>query len=403
MATYRYLQPLAKWLKTELARIADPAKPCAISKRQQLEVALGLLKAARQDDDLSELIKWCTLLEQYALYLPDCLAEVAYQQALFWRDQFDYPRLESVVGKIAGEDPIWKLKKASLLAELGRFDEGERLISDAFKDLRARSRHNPNSIYIQSRLAWAHWMFRMVEFSRNYGKLEQLPNTYKTLKTDPWDHITHIKDKVSKQQDEYFKNQESVEPLFEQGHYRDHSNDVRIIGERSPFFLLDGLAECGGLPLRWQNINLLADVANQLVISEVADNSMRHYVLAIRAAHTDGSPSIKECFSRIRIACAPLNVVEVLSDRLICSIEYWCKQASVGTQEQKQHAINAIRVFIEVLARLVIRLDPEKAKRVFLLAMQIGQDSALRHHWLYEVIGHIANYSLESIPSDQLS
>lgn len=396
-------KPVATWLKTELAKIADPAKPCAISKRQQLEVALGLLKAARQDDDLSELMKWSALLEKHALQLPESAAEVAYQQALFWRDQFDYPRLESVIEKIAGEDPIWKLKQASMLAEFGRFDEGERLISDAFKDLRARSRHDPNSIHIQSRLAWAHWMFRMVDFTRNWGKLEELPNTYKTLRSDPWDQITHIKDKVSKQQDEYFKNQESVEPLFEQGHYRDHSNDVRIIRERSPFFLLDSLVESVGLPLRWQNVNLLADVANQLVVSEVADDSMRHYVLAIRAAHTDSSTSIKECFCRISLACAPLDVVEALANRLIHAIEYWRKQASAGTQEQKRHAVDVIRVFIEVLARLVIRVDPEKAKQVFLLAMRIGQDSALRHHWLYEVIGHLANYSLGSIPSDQLS
>ena len=396
-------KPVASWLVTELANIADPTAPCAIAKRQQLEVALLLLITARRNHNLSEFAKWTALLEKHTLHLPDCSAEIAYQQALMARDHFDYPGVESVVEKVIGEDPIWRLKQASLLAELGRFDEGERLVSKAYKDLLDRSRHDPNSIRIHSRLAWAHWLFRLVDFSRNYGVLEELFSTYKALRCDPWDQIAHIREKASKQQEEYFKSQESIEPLFEQGHYQDHSNDTRFIGEMSTFIFLECLSENVGLPLRWNHMDLLSGVAQQLAVSEGLGSGLRSYTLAIRAANSDSSPAIKQVFSRIALATAPRDVVDTLTNRLVPAIAYWRKQALVGTKQQKRHAINAIRILIEVLARVVIRLSPEQSKKVFQLSMEIGRDSALRHFWLFEVIGHLMQYSLKSIPDAQQS
>lgn len=393
--------PVASWLAIELASIADPTIPCAITRRQQLEVALLLLKTARRNDSLSEFANWATLLEKHALYLPDCSAEIAYQQALMARDHFDYLGVESVIEKVIGEDPIWKLKQASLFVELGQFDKGRRLVSEAYKDLLDHSRRTPNSIRLHSRLAWAHWLFRLVDFPRNYGVVEELPSTYKALRCDPWDQITHIRKKASKQQEEYFKSLENIEPLFEQGHYRDHSNETRFVREGHPFFLLDGLTDTVGLPLRWEHVGLLSDAAEQLVVSEGLGVELHSCTLAIRAANSDSDPAIKQIFSRIALANTPQDVVDILTSRLVPAIAYWRKQALIGTEQQKHHAIDAIRVLVEVLARLAIRLSPEESRKVFHLAMEIGRDSAVRHFWLFEVIDHLAQYSLKSIPDAQ--
>lgn len=396
-------EPVASWLLTELASIADPSASCAIAKRQQLEVAMLLLMTARRDDDLEEFENWAGLLEKHALHLPDCSAEIAYQQALMARDHFDYLGVESVIEKVVGDDPIWRLKQASLFAELGRFDEGESLVSEAYKDLLVRSRHNPTSIRVHSRLAWAHWLFSLVDFSRNHGIKEELWSTYKALRCDPWDQITHIRAKVSKQQEEYFKSQESIEPLFEQGHYQDHSNTTRFNNEIPSFIILEGLAETVGLPLCWNHMGLFSDVAEQLAVSEGLGSGLRSYTLTIRAANSDRSPAIKQIFSRISLANTPQDIVETLVNRVIPAIAYWRKYALSGSEQQKRHAIEVLRVFIEVLARLVIRLSPEQSKVMFQLAMEIGRDSALRHFSLYEVIDHLAQYSLKSIPEAQQS
>jgi len=397
-------EPVAPWLVSELANITDISKPSAITKSQQLEIALLLLKIARKNDDSSEFEKWSALLEKNKFYLPDCLTEIAYQKALMAREHFDYFEIESVVEKIVGEDPIWRLRQASMLAELGRFDEGEQLISDAYKELLDRSRHGSNSIRVYSRLAWAHWLFRLINVYHNYGVLEGLPSSYKTLRCDPWDHITYLRDKAFEQQEKHFKNQEDIEPLFEQGHYRDHSSDLRFSSyEIPPSQELNELAESVGLPLRWENMDLLANVAEKLLVSERVCDGLFRYTLAIRTAHTDSSLAIKEIFSRMGVANAPLKDVNILANRLVTAINYWRTQADKGRNQLHCYTINAIRVLTEVLARLVVRLSPEKSKKIFRLALGIGQDSALRHFWLYEVVGHLAEYSLKSIPDEQQS
>lgn len=394
---------VAPWLATELASIADPTIPCAVTKRQQLEVALLLLKAARRNDSLSEFDKWAAVLDKHALHLPDCSAEIAYQQALMARDHFDYAGVESVVAKIAGEDPVWKLKQASMLAELGRFDEGERLISDAYKDLLNRSRLDPSSIRIHSRIAWAHWLFRHIDSVRNFQDREELQNANKALRCDPWDQITYLRERASEKQEKYYKSQESIEPLFEQGRYQDHSNDRHFSTETSPVFQLECLTESVGFPLRWNHMAFLSGVAQQLAVSEAVGSELRSYVLAIRAADGDSAPAVKQVFSRIALANTPSVVVDSLIERMLRAIAYWRKQASAGIDQQKSHAINAIRVVMEVLARLAIRQSPEESKRMFHLAMEIGRDSPLRHHWLMEVLDHLAKYSLNSIPDTQQS
>ncbi|MDB2384553.1 hypothetical protein N9V90_01780 [Endozoicomonas sp.] len=54
---------------------------------------------------------------------------------------------------------------------------------------------------------------------------------------------------------------------------------------------------------------------------------------------------------------------------------------------------------MEVLARVSLRATTEEAKKLFLLAMEIGQ--APHHFWLYDALKHLIQFSLESIPKKE--
>ncbi|MHB1563879.1 MAG: SIR2 family NAD-dependent protein deacylase [Leptospirillum sp.] len=408
--TFEYIAP---WLAIQLLQVANPDNLIIISKRQQMEIALVLLKNSRwldanDGEDKQEQTKsLIAILEKHAQYLPDCAAELAYHQALTARDELDYLGMETLVEKIVGEDPVWKLRQAALLMELGRFDDGERLITEAYRELRERYRHDRNSIRILSRFAWAHWLFQAATQYPNF-KTEATSVPIKNLKDwqcDPWTWIEHIRNRVTERQEEYIKNQNPIEPLFEQGHYQDNSNTHSISNDASEFLLLEGLSRSVGIPLRlggaFRGVNLLAGTVEKFVLSGGIGVELWDYTLAIRAASSESSPSIKGIFTRIGMAKASQTVVDTLVDRIFPAIDYWREKRSKGTTDQRSHALSALRVLIEVLARLTVRISPEKAKEIFRLGVLLGQQQDLQHHWLFDVVDSLLTNSLKSIPESE--
>lgn len=407
--TFDYIVP---WLAEALFQVANPDEPCILGKHQQMEIALALLKNSRWlkvNDDASkqtiqEHIKaLIAILEKHAQYLPDCAAEVAYHQAIVARDALDHIGIEALVEKIEGEDPIWKLRHAALLMELGRFDEGKRLITEAYRVLRERYRYDQNSIRILSRLTWTHWLLKAATQYQTDKTVDTLPSTFKDWLCDPWIWIDNIQKQASEQQEIYLKNRNPIEPSFEQGHYRDNANNHSTSNDASVFLLLDGLSRCVGIPLRsgsaFMKVNLLATTAEKLVLYSGIGVELWDYTLAIRAASSESSPSIKDVFTRIGVACASKEVVDALIKRILIAIDYWRSQRIKGGTEQQGYALSALRVLIEVLARLVVRLSPDKAKEIFRLAISLGQQKSLQHHWLFDAIDSLLTHSLKSIPA----
>lgn len=397
--TYEATPP---WLAREFLKICDPAEPCVLSKKQQMEVALLLLKNTRWFDDTeSRAIKENTMsiLEKNARYWPESTDELIFYQAIIARDRFDYPVIEGLIEEISGREPIWKLRKAALLAELGRFDEGEKLIEEAHRKLLIQYHNDRNSIYILSRLAWAHWLLRGAKMGRLDKSSEAFPSSYRDTKCDPWNHIEYMRERITKVLEEQ-EQQQGIEPSFEPGYYKDKSNIVTFSNELPPILLLEGISNSAGMPLRWDMFAFLVEPASRLVGLDDLDDAPR-FSLAIRAANSDTSETLKKTFSRIRLAGIPQNEADKLLNFCIQAIDYWKQKRSTGTPTQQRHAIDRLRVFIEVLARVLVRAIPEQAKSVFRLAMELGKDPALCNLWLFDALDHLIDYSLKSIPKSQ--
>lgn len=231
-------EAMPSWLANELLTVCDPDKPCALFKKQQLEIAVLLLKNTRwMDNPESKNISQTTssILEKGTRYWPESSDELAYHRAAVARDQFDYAALDQHIEEITSSNPVWKLRKASLLAELGQFDRGGALIADAYKELLTQHRNDRNSIHVLSRLAWAHWLMRGVDLSSFKKEFRAFPSSYRDSKCDPWDHIEHIRDRISKALEKQQK-QQAIEPSFEPGCYKDNVNTVIFSNELHPCF-----------------------------------------------------------------------------------------------------------------------------------------------------------------------
>ena len=161
--------------------------------------------------------------------------------------------------------------------------------------------------------------------------------------------------------------------------------------------LLEEISSFVGMPLRWNNVNFLVEPASRLAELDEVDG-MHCFALAIRAANSDTSRNLNKVFSRTKIACLPKSEADHLLNCLIQAVDYWGSKRSVGSGEHHANAIDRLRIFIEVLARVSVRATEEQAKRVFKLAISLGKTSSFQHFWLFDSLAHLINYSLESIP-----
>lgn len=392
-------EAVPSWLARELLTICDPAKPCAITKKQQMEVALLLLKNTRwfDSDEFKSIGQTTTaILERDAKYWPECANELAYHRAIVARNKFDYPTLECVVEKIVASDSVWKLRKASLLAELGRFEEGKNLVAEAYRELLAQYRKDRNSIYVLSRLAWAHWLMRGVDLWTPGREFKAFPSSYQDPKCNPWDHIEHIRDRIATVLEKQ-RERQGIEPSFEPGCYKDNSDTVTFNSELHPLLLLEGVSNVAGMPLRWSGVSFLVEPAVKLAELEDIDGVHR-FALVIRAASSDTSEALKKVFSRTQIACFSSHEVDYLCNCCTDAIGYWSTRLSSGAGDSRGYAIERLRVFIEVLARISVRVAPDQAKQLFRLAIERGKKPTFHHHWLIDALRHLIEYTLESIP-----
>ncbi|WP_368649389.1 SIR2 family protein [Castellaniella ginsengisoli] len=393
------------WLMEEFLNICDPATPCSLSKQQQLEIGLLVLKSTRwtdyDDREAEETAKRISeIIKSNASHWPEATNELLYHQALIARDSFDYMSLEKIADDLTCDSSIWKIRKASILAELNNYEAADPLVAEAYQELLMAHRNDKHSIYIFSRLAWAHWLLRGIQFSTLKGTWEPFPSIYRQALCDPEAYIEGIQSRISENLEKQEK-KKNIEPSFEPGSYRDPSKTITLGGPSHPILLLDGLYRNVGMPLRWESVSFSVDHADKLVKLNDLDDIHR-IPLAIRAASSEDAESIKSTLSRIQIACLDENFALYLQKHCIEAIEYWSEKRTTGTQQQKKHALNRLRVFIEVLARILVRATPTQAKEAFSLAIKLGNSPAMQHHWLLPALNHLIRYALKSIPeSDQ--
>ncbi|WP_321819647.1 MULTISPECIES: SIR2 family protein [unclassified Burkholderia] len=407
------------WLVDALFSLVYPSPSNAITKRQQGDIALWLLNNSRWDTTESEerkraiktrsaaLIK---VIEDNAIYIQDANAEIAYHRALIARDSLDYIKLTEMIPRIAGKDPVWKLRKMAMLAELGRSAEAIDLIASAYGDLREQHRRNQQSIQIMSRLLWARWLLDAVSDGNDDQGIEDLPSfvesNFRKWKCDPWSWLDSFRRDVDQRREAYDRQQNPIEPQFQQGHYLDHSEDgANNSPDSSDFLFLDGLTRVCGIPLRLRargfNVSLFVQATTNLLLHGGTGDDLIDLALTVRSSVSNDSEAIKDGLGRIRVACLEPHAVEASVRQLTSAIKYWHQECRQASDEARDHRLSRLRVLLEVLGRLVVRVSSTEAKDLFRLATEMGHDPELQDHWLSKSLESLLVNSMTSIPSSE--
>ena len=409
--TWRHLTalwPVDTDLASLLGGIADPDDTQNLTREQCLDVAVLLLRTARQSGDRDALRRWSAVIERHSEPGTDLRAEVAYQAALEARDDLDFSRVKVEAARVDGSDPMWLVRKAALYTEIGLFSEAAKLIHDAVDKLNRLQQLDPGSLWIRSRRAWALWIEAGIRRNQSFIEIDESRlSEFRDARCDAQSEVNVLTEQAAGNLRKRIEDSRTTIPRFELGSYQDRSDssgaqhlpDVAILVE------LDSLTEAAGVPLRYQMVGFVG--AAMLDGVELAYTpSLWWYRWLLRSMRGVSDRQYERYFSRVAIAQLGAEITSELARNAMAAISYWRDRAKTTKGAEAEESIypnEKMRLWIETLARLAVRRDPAGARGVLDLGCELARDASILHLWLYEPLANIITNAVQAIPPAERS
>ena len=360
-------------------------------------VALALVTAARHrlDQDVFE-----QRIEALSPFLQDDLDvghRIRHERCLWEMYSMDFEALAGLLKDWQTEncDQVWMMRKAALLTETGRNDEASKLIEDAL----AASRESPadaRSVAGPSRESWALWS-AWRDYGENRQELMKRWDELAPLKCNALMEKHHIANDIKKREPE-------EAPVFDLGRRRGSG----FSWSREEFDRLIAayrairLSEVAGLPPSVNHMSVATDIL-KLAAESLASPEMAAR-LVLRVSTDEGDKTLMRVFSRTRVAALSADSAKALAEICNSVIEYALPRI-VGTDADGHRPIfwiERMRVAMEALSRLVLRLDPDMVESIFTKALAYYQnDYVARDIWLHDPVRNLLERSWETLPEDR--
>lgn len=402
------LWPLGKAIEEVAEKFFATSARGGLPRSDQVQMLTLLVSEARQRRDWTSFEDWVELL--MGVGGNDVEATVAYERALRGRDEFDFAAMSEQVDRIVGRDPIWGLRKANILVELGEPVKAAHLVKETYSLLQDRRRLDPSSIWLLSRQSWTHWIWRSAHWElRDLDESgdwpeQDWPIRYKVSDTDPWDEMhaadVHVQEEHSAARKDASDERRSK---FDPGIYTKSKPSTRWLNHTVVRSVdeLSRLADRLGLPRTFAHYDIIGGrLARALEVDPRISDATTW--LAARQLRSATSGLINERFGRVHVSTLSLELVRELVAALKRSIEFGLPRLADRLPDGSSHwrgswLERCIR-WTELLSRLVVRLTPEEAIEVWRFGMTLGHSSNWAHWWLYEPLTNLMRRALEAIP-----
>ena len=299
-------------------------------------------------------------------------------------------------------DPIWMVRKAAILVETNRIDEAGELFDRALLTIREIPADG-RSVAGPSREGWALWLAWALEWMKiDWNKAEKSPDTSPLLRR--WRELASMKCDALSEKHEYAdamapKDEKEDAPPFDHeirtrpGFQFSNTEYNRWIAARRAI----RLSEVTGLPT--SGLDILKLAADELSASE-PEMAVR---LILRTLSYDGDPFLKRILSRPHIAMMPVDLVKTLAHLCSGIIEYALPRISIsGAGKRPVFWIERMRVTMEVLSRIVVRLELKIVEAIFDKALQYYRnDHVAREIWLADPVRNLLMRSWQAFPEDR--
>ena len=332
--------------------------------------------------------------------------KIQHERSLWAVYSLDFHKLNALLDDWAVEnsDPAWAMRKSALLAEAGRGGDASALIHSAIDSLR-KEQSRVTNVGNTSRESWAMAATLSMRNRRNvFRRWDELGSR----KFDAWTELDNVERAITEQ------NSYDEAPSFD--HVVVRNKGTRLSNAQharaSAAYRAVRLTEIAGLPpvnvpdedLGWGSYGvsgILARAAEALV----SVNPELAVQLVLRVCSYDRDKTLERVLSRERIAAFPEETAVKLAKLSIDAIEYALPKAF----ESERHpsglsSIERMRVALEVLSRLVMRVPSQIGEIALDLALDCYRtEGVAQHHWLAPPLGKLFRRVWQSLPEDRRS
>ena len=349
-----------------------------------VSVTLALVTDARLDCDPAKFEQRLDTLRAFVHEGPSTEHRIHQERCLWAAYSTDYDLLNNLLDGWTVEncDPVWMLRKAALLTEVQRYDDSASLIQNALNSLR----HEPaasRSIASASREGWA--------------LASTLTTTNQQSISREWDRLASLKCDAGAETDFIRRamlqaDRRSETPSFDLGirqgtsvHFSTLGHDRLIAAYRAVRLpevaglpLVSNPAGDGSIPMSMVS-GLLASAAEEIV----KVNPRLAMRLVLRICKYDKDRTLQRVFSRVHLAGLTEETLAELARICIRLIRYALRRLLEPDKSSRPfHWVERLRVALEILSRLVLRLPSHIVNEVLSLGLDCYRTDGVAQHVL---------------------
>lgn len=377
-------------------------------RRDYRNVLLALVTTARLRFDHEMFKKRLKALEGFQNDDPDVSHRIHYERCLWEIYSLDFKSLSDLLGSWKPEncDPFWMVRKATLLYEINKLKDAKELARRALEAIR-KIPIDSSSVAGSSREGWSMELSTAIESTEsrmrfihsNQGKLENPPDLSRFNKR--WTELAALKCNAPSELREYANalvHREKREPnlAFDLG----MKTGSTIVFSNAQYYRWKAahrvirLSEVVGLPMF--GYYTLKTAAEELSVTE-PEMGVR---IILRTLVSDGDESLKRLFSRPRVAMISAELARKLADICDCVIKYALPRVGVvDTGYWNPFWTVRMRIAMEVLSRLVVRLDTEDVENAFKFALAAYQnETIIQKNWSHQSLRNLLRRSWHALP-----
>ena len=381
-----------------------------LDRRAVSTVAQALVTHARLQFDRPNFDEAMRVATEFTQHDTNALQNLQYERCLWAVYENDIDGLSEVLDawQIDAGDPYWTVRKVSLMFESGQSSKQVLpLMRSAVTALR-RSRGYSLDISVLARESWAAYLVRRLEKQAWSDADGSDPHRARArdlarFNCDPPAEIRALINAVQLQEDT------EKGPGFELGEGARPRGLVEFTQDtQSPAwhraraaYRIVRLMELAGIPVfsdRWPPTKFLLNRASEALHREGQfEFALR---LMLRNTSYDGSELLRKLLSRPSVAIFPNNVVDSIADQCERTIDYFTRRGLHYRNAPGTHSPGErVRVAMETLARLSLRLNPDRAKAILRKGLAAYGNPLFHKGVLFrDPIRHLLSWPWEAVP-----